>query len=440
MQTHAVAHNRGVLTFTLGALLLAAPTERAVFAQDHQPASSAAQSSPSQTSPAAPPAPVGFLSEPHVITSSIDYITSKFGDGSDAEKNGFYPELSNMITGSGWLSAGPGYKHYFSNDQILLDGSAAISWHLYKMAQGRFELPKLANNHVVVGLQAMWQDNTQVNYFGIGPDSVEADRSQYRIQTTDFVSYATLKPKEWLSIGGEYGWLMRPKIMPPTGTFSGNFPDTQAQFAADPGVSVTVQPNFTHGEAFVTADTRDHRGYPSTGGVYRAALTSYFDQSDGAFSFRQYEAEGAKFIPLADTRWVLAFRGWTLYSNVPTGHQIPFYLMPAVGGNNTLRDFLDFQFHDNNILVINGESRWALFEHLDGAVFFDAGNVAPTFGGLNLAKTSYGAGLRLHTDTTTFARADVAYGSNGWRVVVRTSDPFRLSRVRRHIAAVPFMP
>src|SRR5437773_2507631 len=77
MLIHAVAHNRGVLTYALGALMLVAATERAVFAQDNQPASSAAQPSPSQSPPATAPAPVGFLSEPRVITSSIDYITSK---------------------------------------------------------------------------------------------------------------------------------------------------------------------------------------------------------------------------------------------------------------------------------------------------------------------------------------------------------------------------
>jgi hypothetical protein len=32
----------------------------------------------------------------------------------------------------------------------------------------------------------MWQDATQVDYYGIGPDSLEKT-SQYRLQTTDFV-------------------------------------------------------------------------------------------------------------------------------------------------------------------------------------------------------------------------------------------------------------
>jgi len=81
-----------------------------------------------------------------------------------------------------------------------------------------------------------------------------------------------------------------------------------------------------------------------------------------------------------------------------------------------------------------------LFEHVDGAVFFDAGNVAARFTDLNLDNLTYGAGIRLHNSTATFARAEVAYGTEGWRLLFRTSDPLRLSRVRRHTAAVPFMP
>jgi hypothetical protein len=82
---------------------------------------------------------------------------------------------------------------------------------------------------------------------------------------------------------------------------------------------------------------------------------------------------------------VLAFRGSALHSDVPGGNQIPFYLLPSIGGHNTLRDFLSYRFHDNNTLVVNAESRFGLYPHLDLAVFCDAGNVAAAFDDLNLA-------------------------------------------------------
>ena len=161
-----------------------------------------------------------------------------------------------MITGAGWVSAGPGYRQYFSDDQIILDASAALSWHLYKMGQARFELPTLANDHLIVGAQAMWQDATQVNYYGIGPDSLEENQSQYRLQTTDFVGYATVTPNYWLSISGEFGWLMQPKVMAPGGTLRRERPDDAQEFPNDPGVE-PEHPNriSAHSEA---VDRRRH--------------------------------------------------------------------------------------------------------------------------------------------------------------------------------------
>jgi len=380
----------------------------------------------------------GVLNDPKLITAAIDLARDKLGDGQGASKDGFYPELSNMVTGAGWVAVGPGYRRLFSDGRVLVDGSAALSWHMYKMAQGRLELPKLADGRLVVGAQGMWQDETQVNYFGLGSNSIEDDRSQYRFQTHDVVGYATYKPTSSVALSGEFGWLGRPDVGAPAGSFKGDFPDTRDAFPADPAVSLNTQPPFNHSEAAVTADTRDHRGYPTSGFVYRAALTHYMDRSTGVFSFREYQAEGLQLVPLG--KWTLVLHGWTVAGDVPDGHEIPFYLLPALGGNNSLRSYSNFQFHDNNLLLVNAESRLRLTPHIDMAVFADAGNVASRFADLNLDKRSYGAGLRLHTTTTTFARMDVAYGDEGWRVVFRTTEPFRLARIRRHVADMPFMP
>ena len=110
----------------------------------------------------------GLLTEPRLLTSTIDSAFERFGE-TGAPSDGFYVELSNMITGSGWVSIGPGYRRKIANGRGFVDGSAAISWHGYNMAQGRVEFPDLANKHFSIGSQVMWQDQTQINYYGIGP-------------------------------------------------------------------------------------------------------------------------------------------------------------------------------------------------------------------------------------------------------------------------------
>ena len=81
-----------------------------------------------------------------------------------------------------------------------------------------------------------------------------------------------------------------------------------------------------------------------------------------------------------------------------------------------------------------------MMTHVDAALFWDAGNVAPRVGDLNLDKRSWGAGLRLHTRRQTYARFDMARGDEGLRFAFRLTDPLHLSRLTRRTAPVPFVP
>ena len=95
-----------------------------------------------------------------------------------------------MISGAGWISAGPAYRWSLFDGRAFADVSATVSWRAYLKANAVFELPLLADGRLAAGVQALWQDSTQVNYFGLGPDSSEDLRSQYRLQTMNVATYA----------------------------------------------------------------------------------------------------------------------------------------------------------------------------------------------------------------------------------------------------------
>jgi outer membrane translocation and assembly module TamA len=238
---------------------------------------------------------------------------------------------------------------------------------------------------------------------------------------------------------GAVGWLSHPSVSSSTGPFDRDVPDTTVVFARDPAV-IPRHPSFLHGDLSFAYDTRTHPGHPTAGGVYRGAWVGYGDRDHAGYTFARYETEGAHFVPLAHGRVVLAMRGLGVFSTSKTSSIIPFYLLPSLGGNNTLRGYADYRFHDRHLLVANIESRTSLTMHVDGALFFDAGNVAAHVDELNLARTSYGAGVRLHTGASTLARLDIARGHEGWRVLFRISDPLRLARLSRRTAAMPFVP
>ena len=294
----------------------------------------------------------------------------------------------------------------------------------------------------MLGAQASYQDLLQVEYFGLGNDSLVADRSGYRLNNADILGYATVRPTSWLSVSGRLGWIPQPDLSSATGP-KVTIPNAVDLFSDSTAPGIRTQPAFLHGDVSIAADTRDHAGHPTTGGLYRASAATYADRDDGLYSFRRYEVEASQFLPLYDRKWVLALHGWEVFSDTSSGSVVPFYLMPSLGGKNTLRGYADYRFHDANMQAFNAESRWALFAHVDAAAFVDAGRVAPRAGGLNFThlKTSYGAGLRVHNATSTLARLDIGHSVEGWRVYLKISDPFkRTTPASGRMAVVPFVP
>ncbi len=385
-------------------------------------------------------APAALLPEPPLITKAVERVSSVKGDEASAAKDGFYAHTGQMITGAGWISLGPGYRRHLLDGHAIADVSTALSWRGYKTAQARIERPSLADDHLVLGSQVRWSDLTQITYFGAGPDTLETQRSDYRLQTTDTVFYATVPQNQVVSLTGGVGWLARPGISSSTGPFDRDLPDTANLFSSEPGVRRARQPRFFHGDLALAADTRDEPRHPSRGGLYRAAWGGFRDLEDGAFTFDRYELEGAHFVPFWAGRMVLALHGWGVFSGTAAGREVPFYLLPSLGGHNTLRGYTDYRFHDRNLLGVNVESRWALFRHVDAAVFADAGNVAARASDLDLSRTSYGTGVRLHSGPSTIARVDIGKSGEGWHFMFRLNDPLRLSRIARRTAAIPFVP
>jgi hypothetical protein len=405
-----------------------------------------AQNADRASTPPSALAPALF-DEPPGFTRALEFAGRFLGEKSAADrneeerKNGFFPELSNMVTGGGWISAGPGYRHYVFGERAVIEASAGLSWRAYKMAQASLETTELAGGRLILGTQLRWQDYTQITYFGRGDAAPTDERSEYRLKATNFVGYGTVRVAPSLSVLGRAGVIGRPALEPPGGTFERGNPFSAFVFPDDPVFGVPEQPVFFHTEASIVSDTRDSHGHATKGGIYRAAWATYSDRDDGRFSFRRYELEGARFQRLgAQSPIVVALRGWFVASDTSDGQMVPFYLAPSLGGNNSIRSYTDYRFHDRHLLLVNAESRVAVFPHLDAVAFVDAGNVAARVRDLNLDKVGYGVGVRLHSDGDTWARFDVGHGREGWHIWFRLNDPFQLSRVNRRTAPIPFAP
>ncbi len=119
-------------------------------------------------------------------------------------------------------------------------------------------------------------------------------------------------------------------------------------------------------------------------------------------------------MPFLAERRVLAGRAYLSTSEAADGHTVPFYLMPYLGGHDTLRGFREYRFRGPHAVLLQGEYRYEIWSGLDGALFYDAGKVAERRGDLDLTalEKDYGFGFRFNTDNGVVVRVDAGFGSS----------------------------
>jgi hypothetical protein len=191
-------------------------------------------------------------------------------------------------------------------------------------------------------------------------------------------------------------------------------------FASMPAAG--ADPRYFHGQATAALDWRDGEGYSRHGTLVSATLHDYRQQNDGPFSFRRLDGEAEQYVPILHGNWVLFLRAAASTTATDSGREVPFFLMPDLGGHD-LRGFSNYRFRDRHSITMTAEYRWYAQEFLDAAIFYDAGKTVPVRGDLDFKglKSSIGAGIRLHGLTTTALRLEVARSREGARILIAFS-------------------
>jgi outer membrane translocation and assembly module TamA len=202
-------------------------------------------------------------------------------------------------------------------------------------------------------------------------------------------------------------------------TLSDRFSEADA-----PGQS--SQPTFAVYRAGLLVDRRDAPN-PRRGSLLDVDLRRLVDTATGAYSFTSTRIEAQHFVPFWNDTRVLAMRGVAERNVADAGAAVPFYLQPTIGGSRTLRGFQRQRFRDASMLLLQGEYRYEVNAFLMGAVFADAGQVAPSFSRMRWRdlSTDYGVGLRFGYASGVALRTDLAFGGEDLaRLVVTFSAAF----------------
>ena len=331
----------------------------------------------------------------------------------------WHPFFQSAYSGGGF-TLGAGYRRYVgSYNTVDVRGSLTPSG--YKRIEGEFLAPRLFNRQGVLSVVGGWREATQVGFYGLGSSTNVDDKTVYGFTQPYGRADLTFRPARgpFLIRGGLEAsrWEQGPG--------SGNNPSVEEVYTPDSLTGLGAAVTYIHSQATAGFDSRPSPGYARRGGFYGVTFHDYSD-TDGGFGFNQVDYEAIQHVPVMRETWVLSFRGAVSTTTNKSGEDIPFFMLPSVGGGSSLRAYSSWRFRDRHMLELQGEWRIMVNRYVDTAVFYDAGKVVADTRDLDLKalKHDAGFGFRFHGPFSTPLRIDLAKGSDGFHIVWAASAVF----------------
>jgi hypothetical protein len=341
---------------------------------------------------------------------------------------GFHPVLGGFPSGSGqafgieWRKVGLGkrYPSETAANRVDVTATGAATLRDYYLLKTEAALRNVLGGPLNVSGVVAYRRNAQEEFYGFGQDSLAENRTNYLLEASGVGGVLWWREPTWLSVGGAIGWVDF-NVGPGTDR---RHPTLGRIFDVDRIPGLVEQGAFIRSDAFVEIDWRN-QGNPYRGGFYGLRWSNWNDQDLDAFNFNQYEIDLQQYLPLASGTRVIALRARSVLSDADDGREVPFYLMPTLGGNKELRGFDYARFTDLNSILFQAEYRAEVWMAMDLALFIDAGRVAADRSDLlEKLEVNYGFGLRLKTAQSTFLRTDFAFGGESFRAAITFDNVF----------------
>lgn len=336
-----------------------------------------------------------------------------------SEPDGVYPRLGGLMRGSG-MAGGAGYRHRLGRG-TRVDVAALGSVRRYVALSATARWISAWQDRLVVWSGLRWSDYPEEDFYGLGRDTPRGDRATYALRTTRLDTRLTARLARWLDVSAG---LDRTALTVARGE-DASYPVVQDRFAAAALPGLTATPTFLVRSTGLTVYSPAHRVHPHRGAMARVHLEQWDDRTDDAFSFTRVDVEGSYVQPLAP-RHAVAVRVGSSAATPDAGQQVPFFLLPSLGGQDTVRAFGDFRFRDARTLWLTAEYRWELRPRVEMALFCDAGDARGAWRAITPGqlKTGVGVGLRVDAGPSLQAGVDLAGGGReGLRVMLLFGPP-----------------
>ncbi|MEP7366921.1 MAG: BamA/TamA family outer membrane protein, partial [Acidobacteriota bacterium] len=314
------------------------------------------------------------------------------------------------------------FREDLANGTMFVDTSAQASTRQWVRLETALGQPRIANGKLFWEVRGLHHNYNSLPFYGQGPDSEKAKRTNYRLENTDIDGMFGVHVHRFLRVGGSTGYMWN-NVGPGQDE---RYASSEKVFPPSRAAGISRQTNFYRWGGFVQADFRDSAVGPRSGGNYSMRYDSYNDRDLKLHGFQRVDIEGQQYLPFYNKRRVIVLRGRVVMTKHDDDQSVPFYLQSVLGGSNDLRGFRPYRFSDENMLVMNAEYRWEVFAGMDMALFADAGKVAHKRGDLDFKnlESAVGFGLRFNARNATFIRLDVGFSHEGFQVWVKFNDVF----------------
>jgi hypothetical protein len=349
----------------------------------------------------------------------VEQYVSRYAEAFLGGQMHWHPFFHNAYSGGGF-TLGAGYNQFVSPYNTL-DIRGSITFLGYKRIEAEFIAPNLFGRRGRLNAIGGWREATQVGFYGFGMTSTVDARANYGFKQPYGSATLEVRPtRKVLFLRGGLEFTQWKQ-----GAGSGSEPSIETKYTPDTLPGLGAQPVYLHSSGSVGIDSRPSAGYARRGGLYAATFHDYAD-TDTTWGFQEVDTEIVQHIPLVREAWVISLHGLLQTTYSKSGQQIPFFMMPSIGGGGDLRGYSSWRLRDLNSLLLQAEWRVIANRFVDMAVFYDTGRVAHSLNALKLndLKNDVGIGFRFHGPLATPLRIELAKGSEGFSTVFAASAAF----------------
>ena len=327
-------------------------------------------------------------------------------------KSSWYVFPTLFYTPETSLGAGGAGIYFFA-----LDGRrpSSIQADLSGTLNGQYSLNFRPEFYRISGKQRIFGDIALSSYpdqfFGIGPETTDKMEEEFSSRYLDLVTQFEQQVVRNLYVG------LRARIR-----YENVFEVKEEGILDNSNIDGREGSTISGVGPVVTLDKRDRIFYPHRGlyGNFYSLLHTPWLGSE--YNFNRFVFDLRKYSPLYNSQ-VLALQA---YLEAVSG-QVPFSIMPELGGPLMMRGYLKGRFRDNVFATIQSEWRFPIKSKFKGALFGSVGTVTRKIDAFRIDNLEFAGGIGIRyqlNDEGVHVRLDYALGLEGGGFYITSLQPF----------------